>query len=213
MVQWYTGAGEQIHSTLSIYRDDSLSDRSVAEGPKRVGRIHRARHVEVDSRQGECRAPRVGPAKPTPIGSYCKPRCDRVEGGSASNNRECRGRTVSRRGTRREITRGQGAGAGISGVPDGRFVRPSRRSYKGRCGGLSATGLNHDVASATAAVTHTSSFLAPIKVRSRSAKRLASNGFLNVSLILDRSKLIGLPSSGNRAIRMVSAKSMFLRRF
>lgn len=53
----------------------------------------------------------------------------------------------------------------------------------------------------------TNSFLAPIKVRSRSARRFASNGFLNVSLMLERSKLIGLPSSGNKAIRIVSEKS------
>ena len=60
---------------------------------------------------------------------------------------------------------------------------------------------------------YTSSFLAPIRVRKRSANRLASNGFLNVSLMLERSKLIGLPSSGSKAIRIVSEKSGFLRRF
>ena len=36
---------------------------------------------------------------------------------------------------------------------------------------------------------YTSSFFAPIRVRRRSAKRAASNGFLNVSLMLERSKL------------------------
>lgn len=60
---------------------------------------------------------------------------------------------------------------------------------------------------------YTSSFFAPISVRSRSASKRASNGFLNVSLMLERSKLITLPSSGRRAIRIVSAKSGFFRRF
>jgi hypothetical protein len=59
----------------------------------------------------------------------------------------------------------------------------------------------------------TSSFLAPIKVRRRSANRAASNGFLNVSLMLDRSKLVELPSSGSRAIRITSANSLLRRRF
>ena len=58
-----------------------------------------------------------------------------------------------------------------------------------------------------------SSFLAPMSVRSRSVNRLASNGFLNVSLMLDRSNVIGLPSSGSKAIRIVSEKSAFFRRF
>jgi len=40
-------------------------------------------------------------------------------------------------------------------------------------------------------VGQTSSFLAPIRVRRRSARSRASNGFLNVSLMLERSKLIG----------------------
>ncbi|GIW98979.1 MAG: hypothetical protein KatS3mg111_2312 [Pirellulaceae bacterium] len=36
---------------------------------------------------------------------------------------------------------------------------------------------------------YTNSFLLPIKVRNRSASKRASNGFLNVSLIAERSKL------------------------
>lgn len=60
---------------------------------------------------------------------------------------------------------------------------------------------------------YTSSFLAPIRVRSRSANRLASNGFLNVSLMLERSKLMVPPSSGSNAIKIVSPKSVFFRRF
>jgi len=59
----------------------------------------------------------------------------------------------------------------------------------------------------------TSSFLAPIKVRSRSAKRAASNGFLKVSLMLERSKLVEPPSSGSKAIRITSAKALLRRRF
>ena len=59
-------------------------------------------------------------------------------------------------------------------------------------------------------VAYTSSLRAPISVRSRSASSSASNGFLNVSLIAERSKLIELPSSGSRAIRIVSANSALL---
>lgn len=64
-----------------------------------------------------------------------------------------------------------------------------------------------------AAEAQTSSFFAPINVLSRSANKLASNGFLNVSLIAERSKLIGFPSSGSNAISIVSVKSVFFRRF
>lgn len=59
----------------------------------------------------------------------------------------------------------------------------------------------------------TSSFFAPIRVRSRSANSAASNGFLNVSLMLERSKLVELPSSGNSAMRITSANSLLRRRF
>src|SRR4051812_17140401 len=52
-----------------------------------------------------------------------------------------------------------------------------------------------------------------MSVRRRSAKSLASNGFLNVSLMAERSNESGLPSSGNNAIRIVSPKSTFFRRF
>ncbi len=54
-------------------------------------------------------------------------------------------------------------------------------------------------------LAYTNSFFAPISVLSRSARSCASNGFLNVSLIVERSKLIELPSSGSRAIRIVVA--------
>ena len=60
---------------------------------------------------------------------------------------------------------------------------------------------------------YTSSFLEPISVRNRSANRAASKGFLNVSLILERSILAAEPSSGKRAIRITSLNSPFLRRF
>lgn len=73
-------------------------------------------------------------------------------------------------------------------------------------GGLHERGVLEDA-------PQTSSFLAPIKVRSRSANSAASNGFLNVSLMLDRSKLVELPSSGSRAIRITSAKALLRRRF
>lgn len=79
--------------------------------------------------------------------------------------------------------------------------------------GSNHNGLEDSASRAWSRDRQTSSFFAPIKVRSRSASKLASNGFLKVSLMLDRSKLIGLPSSGSRAIRMVSEKSAFLRRF
>jgi hypothetical protein len=61
--------------------------------------------------------------------------------------------------------------------------------------------------------SYTSSFLAPISVRNRSASNAASNGFLKVSLMLERSKLVELPSSGRSAIRIVSANSLLRRRF
>ena len=60
---------------------------------------------------------------------------------------------------------------------------------------------------------YTSSLRAPIRVRSRSAKRAASNGFLNVSLMDERSKLVEPPSSGSRAIKITSAYSSFRRKF
>ena len=60
---------------------------------------------------------------------------------------------------------------------------------------------------------YTSSFLEPISVRSRSANRAASKGFLNVSLILVRSILADEPSSGKRAMRITSLNSPFLLRF
>lgn len=69
------------------------------------------------------------------------------------------------------------------------------------------------VASPPGDAPQTSSFFAPINVRSRSAKRAASNGFLNVSLMLDRSKLVELPSSGSKAIRITSANAALRRRF
>ena len=61
--------------------------------------------------------------------------------------------------------------------------------------------------------SYTSSFLAPISVRKRSASNAASNGFLKVSLMLERSKLVELPSSGKSAIRITSANSLLRRRF
>jgi len=61
---------------------------------------------------------------------------------------------------------------------------------------------------------HTSSFLEPISVRSRSANKAGSKGFLNVSLILERSKLAGSDTpSGNRTMRMTSLNPLFLFRF
>lgn len=60
---------------------------------------------------------------------------------------------------------------------------------------------------------YTNSFFAPIRVRNRSANKAASNGFLNVSLMLERSKLADEPSSGSRAIKIVSLNSGLRRRF
>jgi hypothetical protein len=60
---------------------------------------------------------------------------------------------------------------------------------------------------------HTSSLRAPISVRSRSASRAASKGFLKTSLTWARSIVICEPSSGSRAMTMVSAYSALRRRF
>src|SRR5438105_4657472 len=79
----------------------------------------------------------------------------------------------------------------------------NHRAKKNRRGGLSATG--NSLKRRSKSLAYTSSLRAPIKVRRRSASRATSNGFLNVSLIVERSKLVELPSSGNKAIRIVSA--------
>ena len=101
----------------------------------------------------------------------------------------------------------EGAGSGISDALTGRLFRPlSAEDFHYR-------GLRWSKSGEPIALVQTSSFFVPIRVRNRSASRLASNGFLNVSLMAERSKLIGFPSSGNKAIKIVSVKSVFLRRF
>lgn len=113
---------------------------------------------------------------------------------------------------RRGVPRGQDARAGNPGVLGVEsFDSPVEGIESGagvHCGGMGAGGERSSLQG-----RQTSSFFAPMSVRRRSASRLASNGFLKVSLMLDRSKLMGLPSSGSSAIRMVSEKSAFFRRF
>src|SRR3954471_9733026 len=91
--------------------------------------------------------------------------------------------------------------------------RAAAAHKKSRRGGLSATAWFRNRRFEGKQLDQTSSLRAPISVRNRSASKAASNGFLNVSLMLERSKLVELPSSGSKAIKIVSAYSGLRRRF
>ncbi len=95
-----------------------------------------------------------------------------------------------------------------------RNKKPSRGSVRD---GLIKSAIDGGLRSAAFAgetlQPQTSSFFAPINVRIRSASNAASNGFLNVSLMLERSKLSELPSSGSKAIRITSENSLLRRKF
>ena len=96
-----------------------------------------------------------------------------------------------------------------------RFVRFQRlkRQQAIRCGHMARPHPESSRVRMELLESQTNSFLTPMSVRSLSANKRASKGFLNVSLMLDRSKLIVLPSSGSRAMRMISVKSALFRRF
>jgi len=129
---------------------------------------------------------------------------------------------VGSRGQRAKQVRGELRGpAGLGRVAAGGMKGAEEgRAKLSAAGALTATGYSSRriMVDNTGGVpcgdaAQTSSFLAPMRVRSRSAKRAASNGFLNVSLMLERSKLVELPSSGSKAIRITSAKALLRRRF
>src|SRR5262245_43968619 len=109
---------------------------------------------------------------------------------------------------------GRNAGPGKPSIR-GRFLRPSHVE-------LSAAGVyprrvvrsgEQEHETLKRGEFYTNSLREPISVRNRSASNAASNGFLNVSLMLERSKLVDCPSSGKSAIRIVSAYSVLRRRF